>query len=682
MKTILFYGALLGLALLALTQANFQWTFEPKNLLTPEEYSRFFHNTDLSSQEPLTLILSSKTEKNIPPHLIQDLQKALTALPEVDSVLHYESLLLIEIPASESLSLQESRHLMKTLERITQTILNNQDISFYFVGTIPTRIALYDVTEQDLYIVILPLVMVILLLPVLLYGSWRYVVLPGIVGIIALTLTFALYGLLGNNFTYFSLTLAPLLLCLSLLDVVFLVDRAHKVSHTQALRELWFPCTLTSLTTMMGFGALALFSDTPLLKEYGLFAALGILLALITTLTLVPALLKRWPHPSQTAQDKTTRVGVLIASMIRGAQTHTKKIVGLFILITLILLPFMSQVSVQSLPENIFPHDHPTQQGIDQLKKHFGSLTPMTLTLSSTIPDQSSRLRTIMFAHHLETWLNKLPFVHRTLSPISLTDIAKIKTRPGETLLARMQRVEQALENFSLDEIVKQSHGWVTQDAQGRIATIRLQVWPKDLSSEEADTFKHYLDNFNRTMMGEFRFTMSGSYFLKQMVESRFLNEAIRSLIFSGILVLLITLIPLKSFQLSLIFIIANSLPLLVVIGAMGLFKIPLSLALIGLPCILFGIVVDDTIHTLWTFKKTRDINETYRRKGRAILMTSLLLMVAFGGQVFSGILSNRELGGLAALGLFTALIVDLYLVPALLSLFKWPGRKSILPSP
>ena len=87
------------------------------------------------------------------------------------------------------------------------------------------------------------------------------------------------------------------------------------------------------------------------------------------------------------------------------------------------------------------------------------------------------------------------------------------------------------------------------------------------------------------------------------------------------------------------------------------------------------GIAVDDTIHFISSFKQYRSqgldpkeaICETFLVTGKALVVTTALLVVGFGAFIFADFVPNRNFGMLCSMILALALLTDLLFLPALL---------------
>jgi len=130
-----------------------------------------------------------------------------------------------------------------------------------------------------------------------------------------------------------------------------------------------------------------------------------------------------------------------------------------------------------------------------------------------------------------------------------------------------------------------------------------------------------------------------------------------------------------RSWKMLLISMVPNVVPLVLTGGVMGLFGITLTASTALVFVIAFGIAVDDTIHFLSRYRlerrngldKDAAILETLKGTGKAMILTSFILM---GGFV---LLLASDFGGTLNTGLFTALTIifamfsDLFLLPILL---------------
>lgn len=128
----------------------------------------------------------------------------------------------------------------------------------------------------------------------------------------------------------------------------------------------------------------------------------------------------------------------------------------------------------------------------------------------------------------------------------------------------------------------------------------------------------------------------------------------------------------LRSVRMAFIAMIPNLLPVILVLALMGLLDIPLSVATMTVASIIFGIVVDDTIHYLYTYQNIREkgharLNQVFQQVGAPIITTTIVTGTGFLAFLASPFIPLGHFGLLISLALWMALFCDLFILPLLL---------------
>jgi uncharacterized protein len=143
--------------------------------------------------------------------------------------------------------------------------------------------------------------------------------------------------------------------------------------------------------------------------------------------------------------------------------------------------------------------------------------------------------------------------------------------------------------------------------------------------------------------------------------------------------VTLVMVVLFRSIPIGLIAMIPNLIPVLLALGAMGFFDITLDYNKATIASIALGIAVDDTIHLMSRFRLEFGIHRNYavalqaamQDVGRAVVHTSVALVLGFLVLCFSELRSQAYFGILLAAALTTAMIADLFLLPPLVLWLK-----------
>jgi len=187
----------------------------------------------------------------------------------------------------------------------------------------------------------------------------------------------------------------------------------------------------------------------------------------------------------------------------------------------------------------------------------------------------------------------------------------------------------------------------------------------------------------SNTDSSDLTFAQTGMAFLIDRNNSTLSTQLIKGLSIAFVLVSLIMAFSFRTPRMVIIALIPNVIPLLLLAGIMVLFGIDLKVSTSIVFTIAFGIAVDDSIHLLGKLRlelaKGRSIpmamRRSFRSAGKAITVTSLMLISGFIGLIFSDFGSIYYMGLLVSITLFLAIITDMLLLPVLV-LWLLPNRK------
>lgn len=185
--------------------------------------------------------------------------------------------------------------------------------------------------------------------------------------------------------------------------------------------------------------------------------------------------------------------------------------------------------------------------------------------------------------------------------------------------------------------------------------------------------FEQFLaDNIRTDLV---KFNVTGTAYLLDKNNDTLVENMMKGLGVGCILITFISWLINKSWKVAIIALLVNIVPLAIIAGIMGYAAIPLQVGTSIIFTIAFGIAVDDTIHFLGRMKVELDkgrsplyaIKRTFISTGKALIITTLILMAGFMTLVFSDFNGTFYMGLLVSLTLFFALLADMILLPLLL---------------
>jgi predicted RND superfamily exporter protein len=543
--------------------------------------------------------------------------------------------------------------------------------------------------------IVLSLVSVALFLG-LLFRRTSGVILPMVIINAALFSTIGLMSLTGIPIKITTTVIPAFLLSVGVCDAVHvlaifyrLLDRGQskRDAIAQALGHSGIPIVMTSLTTTAGVLSF-LFADLRAIAEIGIFAAAGVVLALLYTVVLLPPMLALTRITVK--RDMPGRKGTMdrILEAIAAISTsHRKKIV---VAGGIIFLVFFPAVFLLNFSHNIvayFPDDSSYRQNLGFIDTRLKGSITLEIVLDT---HRENGLHEPEILNRIEAFGRQTEGFHQDGIAVgkvfSITDILKEihqalnENDPAYYTIPHDRRVvaQELLlfENSGSDDLERIVDN---QFSQTRI-TIKTP-WV------DAVVCKKFIDKIQQRLSDQFQDSVSVHATGLMALLARAISAAIYSMTksylvaFVAITILMIVLIG--NWKLGLVSMIPNFLPILTTMGIMGLLNIPLDINSLMIGSIAIGIVVDDTVHFIYNFQKYYErtsnpyeaVRETLLGTGRALLITSLVLCTGFFILMFASLNHLVNFGFFTGITILIALAADFLLLPALLVLMNPPPK-------
>ena len=217
----------------------------------------------------------------------------------------------------------------------------------------------------------------------------------------------------------------------------------------------------------------------------------------------------------------------------------------------------------------------------------------------------------------------------------------------------------------------------------------RLSLYIPNLDAIDSIVFTKQLEEKIQNIFGNtIEYSITGIAQLWAGTMTNVLNSMRDSYIIALILITALMVVFLGSWKVGLLSMIPNLTPILITLGLMGFFDLPLDPFTILIGSIGIGLVVDDTVHFLSVFQRyfdrygdaARAIQETLMTTGRALLFTTLILVGGFASYMAADFVNIFAFGMLLVVCIGSALILDVLAAPALMMLVY--GKQSSLKQP
>lgn len=513
----------------------------------------------------------------------------------------------------------------------------------YHLGGVWYLTTLLDQLSAKSTQTLFPVVLAILTLGVIvLVRSRRNVILVLLCGCIPALQITGLMALCGVKLNMILLALPPCTMILGIAHAIHLVSKEADADHPDGLRlfaEVAPPSLLSGLTIMIGFFSLYFSSYLPI-QQLGLWGTVAGALSLATSLIVLglffePAPCRAIPLPQG-----------YVAFMAR----HRLSLAGVFLVLILLAGMGISRLHTGSLILDFFSATATVRQHYQQIENAGLGLTPFEIDL------EQSRLSNAQLRHVFQEYANAHSEVTQVVYTFADGTIIGEASEHGAKLPALLD----------LESMAKRPQ--------------RATVMLKTVASEPTLALAESLEGLLQQRLGQHPHPyVTGSVPLYCRGQQQLFSSLLTSFANAFVPISLIMGLALRSFSFALLAIIPNILPVFFILAAMGWLSIPLSVATVTVASIVFGIVVDDTIHFLHRLQaatKVSDnaadhLHDTIHYAGPAMLTAAVISGTGFLGFMASPFIPLRHFGLLISGALWLAIFCDMVLLPLLLLSWK-----------
>ncbi|MCP5060816.1 MAG: MMPL family transporter [bacterium] len=576
--------------------------------------------------------------------------------------------IVIELASSESAS---TIAVVRALQRELAPF-EERGFEFHLVGQAVELLVTDEDLAADSARLVPATVALIALVIFALYRSWLPVVATLLTLGVTLLWTMGLMGWLGWAQNAITQTLAPLIMVIGVADAVHLITAVvAKSAWTsrgigEAVRSVASPCLMTSVTTAAALASFGV-SGVESLARFGIVAASGVLIALVLSFSLLPALLLLLPGEQKREQVGTSWDDVL-ASVVDLAQRRRV----LVLTFSSVLMAF-GAVGVHQLRVDVDPYElyGPGSQVVQWARFVETRLrSPDSVELEVRPPVGSS----FETAGNLEV----LDGISQRIDSISGLTNPRSILGPIEALRSRLGSEAEDLPGREALFLLSVSGGdsidpWLSLDRR----RARISTEARKMSQRERDEVLGALNGILREILPEsWAYTLTGPLAVYYQMVEEIHGTQLRSFAIAAGIVSLLSMLFLRSIRLGVIAMLPTVAPVVLTLGAMGLWGVPLDMGTAMVATVIIGIAIDDSLHLLNQHRRGLDqglsaadaMNRSVRFVGRAVITTSLALALGFFSMTFSSWQSIASFGFLSAIAIMGALTADLLLLPAIVS--------------
>jgi len=508
------------------------------------------------------------------------------------------------------------------------------------------------------------------------------VLLPMLVTVATLIWTLGLYAMLGYELNIITSLLPPVIMVLSITTSMHLYQRWIMLARRyepgpeliyRVLSSLLRPCCLAAVTTAIGLASLGV-SDVPAVRQFGLFAATGILVSLLLNLTIMPIGLSFLRPRAKRRVGTNDLTGRCLSGVAAFSIRRPVLVLGLTSVVALVGIAGLRQVRNNTDLVRFLPPQTELYRDTSYVDEHLTGPNALELMIERRDGAPLTGLEDVRSIAAFERQLIELDEVTAALSVIDL--IRQLhRAEQDATELELPEDADALLYCFDLIEAEDSQEDvgrLITPDFTAARVTVRLHA----IGTAEAARMLDRIDEIARVALGPtYLLQPTGSFYQLTLDSNRLVAGQLRSFALALALVLLVMGVVFRSAKLLLAALIPNLIPILSTAGLMGWLGIDLSTATTMIASVAIGIAVDDTIHYVARFRSEcrgdsiRAIRCATLGTGRVLVMTSTVLALGFWVGAFSSFRPTVYFSLLTGVTILLALVCDLLVLPACLHL-------------
>ena len=466
--------------------------------------------------------------------------------------------------------------------------------------------------------------------------------------------------------------------CVHLLVTMQQRLRAGDTKHeaiVESIRLVLNPVFLASLTTALGFLSMN-FSEVPPYRHLGNFVAIGIVASFILSVTFLPALLSLLPM--RAPKDRRLR-GLTMSRLADLVLRYRKAVIVGWLAVAAAMAVALPRNELNDVLVHFFDESVEFRQDTDFMDAHLGGNTLLEYSLEAAAEGGATDPLFLAEVSRFAEWYREQPPVrHVAVITDTLRQLNKSMHGDDPAAYRIPESQELAAQYLLLYELsLPQGLNLNNQIDRSRSAT-RVSVSAETLSSQELLDLNARAETWlkeNAPHVASVNSTGPAALF------AYIGQRNIRAMLFGTVVVLLaisaIMLFALRSLRLGLISIVPNLLPAVMGLGVWALTVGQVGLSLSVVVAMTVGIVVDDTVHFLSKYRRARRelsqsseeaVRYAFDTAGRAMVTTTIVLVAGFLIFAFSPFVPTAQVGVLTAVIITFALLADLTLLPALLT--------------
>lgn len=450
----------------------------------------------------------------------------------------------------------------------------------------------------------------------------------------------------------------------------------------QAMQHSGLAVTMTSLTTAGGLLSFTVAEIKPV-ADLGIFGALGVGLAFLYTVLLLPALINLFPiKPGTVKAEKSSFIDQILSKIAEFAVNRHITIIAVSALLVAVSGVYITNIRFSHNILEMLPDALDVKKATRVIDRDLKGSVSLEVVIDTGkengLHDPGLLSRLDKSANEVEKMRYKNVFAGKAWSVTNiLKETHKALNENRDDFYAIPDNRDLISQEFLLFENSGADDLEEVVDSQFSMARFTIKA-PFENAMEYGPFIDRVYDHFNR-QYPDADITVTGIMALFTKTVYNVMQSAVKSYVVAFFVVSILMFVFLANPVVAGLSLLPNLIPIVLILGIMGFWGIDMDSTNLLIGSIVLGLVVDDTIHFMYNFSRyhdqTRDtavaIKMTLLTAGRAIFVTSLVLTCGFFVFMLSSMKNIYHFGLLTGIAIMLALLADYFLSPALITLAR-----------
>ena len=532
--------------------------------------------------------------------------------------------------------------------------------------------------------------------------------------------SFGTLKLCGYEITLLTALIPPLIVVIGIPNCIYFFNKYHtsykevndqEKALINMVGKMGIVTLFCNIAAAVGFAVFA-FTQSQLLKEFGVVAGINIMALFVISLLFIPSVLSYLPAPKSKHVKylENPFLERILLGIEHWAMNHTKTIYVVTIIAVIASVVGITRLKSEGFIVDDMPKSDKIYTDLKWFETNFGGVMPLEIVVKTK---KRNLLKTLQKIDDLSSYIASDSNTSRPLSFVEGLKFAKQAYYDGDTasyavpyegdmaflgtyLKAKNENTHKTslnkmLNSFLIIDSAKSNHSkdYEVKDSTKKHDNIyaRISINMKDIGSKKLPVLlKNFEDKSHEIFdTAQYHITFTGSSVTFVEGSAFIINGLKDSILWAFVLIAICMLFLFRSIKILICSLIPNIVPLIITAGIMGWAGISIKPSTVLVFSVALGIVIDVTIRFLVNYKQelphyNYDVKltlvQTIRHTGISIIYTSVVLIAGFFIFCFSRFGGTNSLGWLTSLTLVVGTFTNLLLLPVLIKATDWGKKK------